>query len=64
MIKPKPTISDLLVHTHNMIGNLDFALNKGVTKDHARLLIWQTKEMLLNHEAQLKELLDEKTETD
>jgi len=59
MIKPKPTISDLLVHTHNMIGNLDFALQKGITKDHARLLVWQTKEMLLNHEAQLREISNE-----
>jgi hypothetical protein len=59
MSKPKPTISDLLVHTHNMIGNLDFALQKGITKDHARLLVWQTKEMLLNHEAQLREISNE-----
>jgi hypothetical protein len=42
-----------------MIGNLDFALQKGITKDHARLLVWQTKEMLLNHEAQLREISNE-----
>jgi hypothetical protein len=55
------TPAELATYVEVMIGNLDFAMSNGVTKDHAKLLIWQTKEMLLTMQQQLKELEDAKT---
>jgi hypothetical protein len=53
--------ADLATYVQAMIGNLDFAMSNGVTKDHAKLLIWQTKEMLLTMQQQLKEIENAKT---
>jgi hypothetical protein len=58
------TPAQLVTYTQVMIGNLDFAMSNGITKDHAKLLIWQTKEMLLTMQDQLKEMQDAKKETD
>jgi hypothetical protein len=55
------TPAELATYVEVMIGNLDFAMSNGVTKDHAKLLIWQTKEMLLTMQQQLKEIEDAKT---
>jgi hypothetical protein len=55
------TPAELATYVQVMIGNLDFAMSNGVTKDHAKLLIWQTKEMLLTMQQQLKEIEDAKT---
>jgi len=57
------TPAQLVTYVQAMIGNLDFAMSNGITKDHAKLLIWQTKEMLLTMQDQLKEMQDAKKET-
>jgi hypothetical protein len=51
---------DLATYVQAMIGNLDFAMSNGVTKDHAKLLIWQTKEMLLTMHDELRGVSNEK----
>jgi hypothetical protein len=51
---------ELAIYVQAMIGNLDFAMSNGVTKDHAKLLIWQTKEMLLTMHDELKGVSSEK----
>jgi hypothetical protein len=51
---------ELAIYVQAMIGNLDFAMSNGVTKDHAKLLIWQTKEMLLTMHDELKGVSNEK----
>jgi hypothetical protein len=50
---------ELATYVQAMIGNLDFAMSKGVTKDHAKLLIWQTKEMLLTMQDELRGVSNE-----
>jgi hypothetical protein len=52
---------ELAIYVQAMIGNLDFAMSNGVTKDHAKLLIWQTKEMLLTMQDELKGVSNEHT---
>jgi hypothetical protein len=52
---------ELAIYVQAMIGNLDFAMSNGVTKDHAKLLIWQTKEMLLTMHDELKGVSNEET---
>ena len=56
------TPADLATYVQAMIGNLDFAMSNGITKDHAKLLIWQTKEMLLTMQDQLREMQDAQKE--
>jgi hypothetical protein len=56
------TPAELVTYAGVMIGNLDFAMSNGVTKDHAKLLIWQTKEMLLTMQDQLREMQDAQKE--
>ena len=51
---------ELAIYVQAMIGNLDFAMSNGITKDHAKLLIWQTKEMLLTMHDELKGVSSEK----
>jgi len=53
------TPAELATYVQAMIGNLDFAMSNGVTKDHAKLLIWQTKEMLITMQDQLRGMQDE-----
>jgi hypothetical protein len=53
---------ELAIYVQAMIGNLDFAMSNGVTKDHAKLLIWQTKEMLLTMQDELKGVSNGKKE--
>lgn len=53
------TPDELAIYVQAMIGNLDFAMSKGITKDHAKLLIWQTKEMLLTMHDELKGVSNE-----
>jgi hypothetical protein len=53
------TPDELASYVQVMIGNLDFAMSNGVTKDHAKLLIWQTKEMLLTMQDELKGVSNE-----
>jgi hypothetical protein len=50
---------ELAIYVQAMIGNLDFAMSNGVTKDHAKLLIWQTKEMLLTMQDELRGVSNE-----
>jgi hypothetical protein len=52
---------ELAIYVQAMIGNLDFAMSNGITKDHAKLLIWQTKEMLLTMQDELKGVSNEHT---
>ena len=53
---------ELAIYVQAMIGNLDFAMSNGITKDHAKLLIWQTKEMLLTMQDELKGVSNAKKE--
>jgi hypothetical protein len=55
------TPDELAIYVQAMIGNLDFAMSNGITKDHAKLLIWQTKEMLLTMQDELKGVSNEHT---
>ena len=52
---------ELAIYVQAMIGNLDFAMSNGITKSHAKLLIWQTKEMLLTMQDELKGVSNEHT---
>ena len=56
------TPDELAIYVQAMIGNLDFAMSNGITKDHAKLLIWQTKEMLLTMQDELKGVSNGKKE--